>query len=226
MARRSSSLAVAIAATLAPALLAVAQRPPGLADATCVACQAPLQALRETFTDAEWERLLEGKVVTGEVREDSKGKGERRTVTAAAILHAAPEQIWSVLTDWESYPSFMPNTKETRLRRLDGRRAWLSQHLEVFWADIRYGMVWTMEPEQGLARFAIDPNVPHDIAATLGSWRLAPLSAESTLVRFRFWIDTGMAVPGFVQRALTKRSLPKVIRGLRAEVARRLEESR
>ena len=86
-------------------------------------------------------------------------------------------------------------------------------------------MVWTMEPEQGLARFALDPDLPHDIAATRGSWRLAPLSSESTLVRFRFWIDTGIAVPGFVQRALTRRSLPRVLRGLGAEVARRLEQS-
>jgi hypothetical protein len=197
-----------------------------MADAACIACQAPVQALRETYTDAEWKRLLEGKVVTGEVREESEGKGERRIVTAAAILHAAPEQVWSVLTDWESHPGFMPNAKDTRVRRLEGRRAWISQHLEVFWADIHYGTVWTMEPEEGLARFVLDPDVPHDIAATHGSWRLAPLSAESTLVRFRSWIDTGVAVPGFVQRALIKRSLPRVIRGLRAEVARRFEKSR
>lgn len=214
------ALAVA-AAWLAAAGAAEPRLPPGLEGAACVACRVESEDLLRDFAQEDLRAIHGGEVVAREVARAPAGERER-TVTAAGFVIGAPEQVWSVLTDWESYPSFFPNAKETHVRRIEGRRAWLSQRLEVFFFDVRYGVVWEMDPEAGRVRFELDPDVPHDIAGTRGSWRLAPLDAGArTLVRYEAWIDTGRAVPGFVEEALMRRSLPRLLVALREEVGRR-----
>jgi hypothetical protein len=128
-----------------------------------------------------------------------------------------------VITDWESYPRFLPNTEETRLRRREGDRAWISQHLRVLWNDIRYGVIWEMAQREGIARFTLDEEEPADIAATSGSWQLVPLG-DTTLVRYESRTDVGRPVPAFLRDALARLSLPRVLRGVRDEVAARLAQ--
>lgn len=195
---------------------------PGLEGGPCVACRASLDEARAACSEADWKAVLSGEVATREVPGATDGSGVGRAVSAAGIVAASPEELWEVLTDWASYPRFMPNIADTRIRRLEGGRAWLSQHLRVFFTDVRYGAIWELEPEIGQLRFALDPDVPHDIAAQEGSWRLTPLpNGGGTLVRYEARVDTGRAVPEFVQTALTRRSLPGLIRAVREEVARR-----
>lgn len=193
----------------------------------CVACRAVLEEARGGLSPADWQALLAGEIVTSESADATTSTGATRRVSAAGLVATAPAEIWSVLTDWPSYPRFMPNTVETAVRKREPRRAWLSQHLRVFWADVRYGVVWELDPEAGRVRFALDPGVPSDIAATEGVWQLAPLPGEGgTLLRYEAHVDTGMAVPDFVQSALTRRSLPNLVRAVREEAERRVSAPR
>jgi ribosome-associated toxin RatA of RatAB toxin-antitoxin module len=213
--------ALALGAAAEPEALA-----PGLKDAACVACRAPLEDARLGLSLPDWEAVISGEIVTGDAPGATGATGVGRTLSAAGVVAASPVQIWSVLTDWPAYPRFMPNIAETRVRQLDARRAWLSQHLKVFWADVRYGTIWELEPEVGRLHFALDPAASNDLAATEGRWCLTPLPQEGgTLVRYEARIDTGMAVPEFVQTALTRRSLPALIRAIRDEVQRRASAS-
>jgi len=51
---------------------------------------------------------------------------------------------------------------------------------------------------------------------------VVPLNeGKETLVRYRTWIDSGRSVPRLAEEFLTKRSLPKIVEGLRGEVQRR-----
>ena len=216
--RRALAAALLLAATEAGAQPIPA--PPGLEGAACVACRAAPEELRGALDESAWRGLLAGSVVTHD-DPAAAAAGERR-LSALGIARSRPERVWAVLTDWPNYASFLPNTVETRVRRIERRSAWLSQHLRVFWSDVRFGVRWDLEPERGLLRFGLDPEVPHDIAGTQGAWRLAPLEDGSvTLLRYEVWVDPGRAVPGFVERALTRRSLPKVVGSVCREVERR-----
>jgi hypothetical protein len=221
---RRSSAGAGRAARWSPSafVLAVALAAPGLAQApraTCFACNGQgAVELRAGYSDADWTRLLAGEVLS-ELLAGAEGQGRAR---ASAVFPAPAERIWAVLTDWERYPGFMPNVQETRLRRREGERAWISQHLRVAWTDVRYGVVWNMAPDEGLVRFALDPGEPADIAHTEGSWRLAPFEEpDRTLVLYELETDVGRPVPGFIRDTLSRRSLPRVVRGVRDEVARR-----
>ncbi len=188
----------------------------------CIACRVPLGQARGAYSPEAWRRLEAGEVLTAADRLAEVDRGARRALTGTALVPAPPERVWAVLTDWESYPGFMPNVAETKLRRVEGSRAWIAQHLRVFFTSIRYGSVWTMEPELGVARFALDPTLPHDIAANEGSWRLSPVErGEATLLEYSAHVDTGRPVPRLVEELLVRRSLPRVLRGVRHEVQRR-----
>jgi hypothetical protein len=190
-------------------------------DPACVACEAPAPPLRDAYDPAAWAALERGEVISREVAEPGAPGGGHR-VAASGIVAAAPERVWAVITDWESYPRFMPNAHATRVRSREPRRARISQHLRILLSDVRYGVVWTLEPERGLARFALDPEAPHDIAAFEGSWELAALDGpRRTLVRYSNRVEPGIAVPVFLRDALTRRSLPGIVRSVRDETLRR-----
>lgn len=178
--------------------------------------------MRALYSDEDWADLQKGDVLSELVQ--TEGGDDKGRAMASGIIPASADRIWAVLTDWESYPGFMPNVEETKLRRREGDKAWIAQHLIVVWNDIRFSVVWDMTPRQGLARFSLDDHEPADIADTRGSWQLIPLEDGSqTLVRYESQTDVGRPVPAFILNALSKRSLPRVMRGLRDEVARRFE---
>lgn len=193
--------------------------PPEAAFAPCVACEASLAPVRATYSEEAWQELARGEVVTTHAEVESPGEGVERRVVASGLVERPPAQVWAVLLDFPSHRHFFPNVQETRVRRWEGRRIWIAQHLKVLFTDIRFGAIWTLEPEAGRARFALDESVPHDIAASRGSWELVPVDGgRHTLVRYAATVDTGRPVPGVVERMLTRRSLPRVVQGLRQAV--------
>lgn len=200
---------------------------PGAAFAPCVACEADLQAVRADYADEAWQRLWRGEVVTSHAASGDADGGLAGQVMASGLVQRPPGQVWSVLLDFPGHAAFFPNVEETRVQRWEGRRIWIRQHLRVFFTDIRYGAIWTLDPEHGVARFHLDPDVPSDIAGSRGSWQLLPAEAGlHTLVRYTARVDTGRPVPGVVERLLTRRSLPRVLRGLRDAVEERFPPPR
>jgi uncharacterized protein YndB with AHSA1/START domain len=212
---------VLLSLLLAVSALAV-RLPDAVVSPVCVGCRAGTEHARDTYSADEWGALMGGKVLTSEAREARVGEAERSTVQAAGIIHHRPEQVWAVLTDFESRPAYLSSTKEVRIVRVDGNRVWLAERLRFFLVDVRYQVINTLEPELGSVRWVLDDSVAHDIGGTTGSWQLTPLAdAQNTLLVYRAWIDTGRSVPSFVETFLLKRSLPEVIDSLRGEVNRR-----
>lgn len=188
----------------------------------CIACQMDVQRIRAAYSPDDWARLRRGEILTVNVEERSPEGNKLHTAEASGIIEYAPDKVWTVVTDLESRPQYVPGNKEVRILRTEGNRVWTSQHLRVLFQNIRYGLITTLEPERGQVHFVLDRDVAHDIADTRGSWELAPLhDARETLVRYRAWVDTGRPIPGFVQAFLTRRSLPKLVEGVRREVGRR-----
>jgi ribosome-associated toxin RatA of RatAB toxin-antitoxin module len=193
-----------------------------LAEPPCVGCRADLALVRASLGADAWDALLRGEVVVSEAADDPEAADEGRTVQSAARVERAAREVWAVLLDVEHHRDFLPNVHRTRVRRVQGNRIFISQHLKVLMMDVRFGVVWTVDPERGDVAFALDETEENDVAAVRGSWWVVPLGAPSdTLVRYRAAIDTGRPVPAPVQHLLTRRSLPRVVESLRDEVYRR-----
>ncbi|MFQ5667673.1 MAG: SRPBCC family protein [Candidatus Binatia bacterium] len=201
---------------------ALAPPPSSKGPPACVACRVDFTRIRSSYSAAQWRALMQGQIVTSKTNHSQEDGAVQSSVEASAIIPYPAARVWDVLADFESRPDFTPGLKESHLVRVDGNRVWLAQRVRVLWVNIRYQIIGTVDPEKGLMTWVLDKNVAHDIDRSEGSWQLAPLpEGPRTLVRYQARVDTGQPVPGFIERFLVGRSLPKIVSGLRAEVARR-----
>ena len=174
--------------------------------------------VRRGYTDAQWKALLCGEVV---VTADRRAGGQH--AEAAGILEHAASELWPLLVDFESRPSYLPGATEVRIVRVSGNRVWLAEKVKVLFAAIEYRVINTLDPESGSVSWVLDDTVRNGIAATAGSWTLVPLGGtrRRTLLRYDNTLDTGQPLPAAIERMLLKRSLPQMISGMREEAARR-----
>jgi len=204
------------------AQLAAEPSPPAPPPPSCIGCRADVTQVRSSYTDADWQALLQGKVVTRQIGDARSASTVQTTNEASAIIPYPPAQVWSVVTDFESRPRYVPGAKEAHIVRREGNRLWIDEHLRIFFINVRFTVISTLDPEQGSVTWVLDHSAQNDIADTTGSWTVVPLKdGIETLVRYRTWIDSGRSVPRLAEEFLTKRSLPKIVEGLRGEVQRR-----
>jgi len=196
------------------------QLPAAMSAPACVACSVDGTGLRLTFSDEKWQALTRGAILTSEAAEPSQP--DQRSIEASGIIRYPPGEVWTVVTDFESRPNYVSNSKEVHILRVDGARVWVAEHLKVLLMSIRFAVVCTLDPEHGSVSWMLDKSTEHDIAGTTGSWQLVPLAdGHETFVTYRAWIDSGKPVPNFIQSFMMKRTLPELIAGVRDEVHRR-----
>lgn len=184
------------------------------------------EAVRARFGEARWSALERGEVVVAREppEPDDAFRAERNT--AAGILARPCERVWQVLTDFESWPAFLPNMRQLRILERDESRVRLRNQLRFFGLDFSHSVVYTLAPAQGRIGWETDPRADNDIERIEGSWQLTPLAGgERCLVEYAVRVDLGRLIPGFVEERLVRVSLPDVIRNLRDEVERRARTS-
>lgn len=214
----------ALAAALAAAPLRAAQDaglPDVSAPSPCIACEVPVEKLGDLVPSLEMERLRQGEIL---VVEDSRDASEamRASTRASALVARTPHEVWSTLTDFESWPGFMPLIDGTEIARRQGDQIWVRQRFSVMFVGMRHTSVYDLAPRAGELRWALDKREPADIEASEGRWRLVPIDeGHSTLVRYEATMSSGRAVPEFVQELLLRRSLRELLASLRTETERR-----
>ncbi|MBZ5726070.1 MAG: SRPBCC family protein, partial [Acidobacteriia bacterium] len=75
---------------------------------------------------------MQGKVVTTTTSDSRSGNGMQSTNEASAVIPYPPQEVWSVVTDFESRPRFVPGNKGVEILRREGNRLWIAEHLRVF----------------------------------------------------------------------------------------------
>jgi ribosome-associated toxin RatA of RatAB toxin-antitoxin module len=191
----------------------------------CIACRADLAQIRSGYSATDWTALTQGEIVTSDERSIGPNGTTRGIVGSTAILPQTATQVWSVLTDFEARADFLPTMKESRIVRIDGNRVWVAERLRIFFVNIYLQAISTLHPEEGSITWVLDRTVKNDIADSTGSWQIVAITDGRTLASYHARLDTGRPVPHFVEDLLTRRSLPKVMEGLRTEVARRFSET-
>jgi ribosome-associated toxin RatA of RatAB toxin-antitoxin module len=190
----------------------------------CVSCSLELFDLRSLYSDRERAALRAGDVLISEEGRETAGDLELRTRSAEALIMHSPDCVWSVLTDFESWPGFMPHIKRTEITRRDAGQMWVRQSFRIAVVSMRHTTIYNLDPRQGELHWRLDTESPADIAATQGRWQLVPIDEGShTLLRYRAAMNPGRRVPGFVEKMLVNRSLRDLIGSLSEEVARREE---
>lgn len=125
------------------------------------------------------------------VEEDSQGAPRR--VTAGILINASVGEVWSTLTDYERFSEFMPQTRRTRVRKVQGNSTEVEHFLKLslpavpgLGLGIRYLLRYThRKPDR------IDfERVEGDIREVSGCWELIPSgTGEQTLAFYQVYTD-------------------------------------
>ncbi len=208
---------------LATPLPAIADSTPDVGAANCVACESPLPNPRALYSPSDWEALEGGSILLAKEDElPKRGHGKGQDSSASGLIRHAPGQVWKVLTDFETWPKFMPHITRTRVTRRDGSRTWVRQNYRVVFFGMEHTTVYTLDPRFGELSWSLDLTQKHDIKSSAGRWQLIPANrGHETLIRYVAEMNAGRKVPPSVEGMLRKRSLSRLIASLRREVNRR-----
>ncbi len=173
----------------------------------------------DALSTEDWRRLRDGEILIRDLKHPESGLDASLDVKGLSLIDAPPEQVWRTLFEFENWPGFMPLIRETLVTRRDSGRVWVRQRYRILFLNLEHTSIYELEPASCEVRWQLDRASHHDIAATQGRWQLLPVNqGVATLVVYRGAVDAGRAVPDFVQRMLTRRSLPRMLRQLRAQI--------
>jgi uncharacterized membrane protein len=148
-----------------------------------------------------------------------------KKATAVAVVDASADQVFQVLTDYDSFTQFMPYCKKVQVQKADGEQSQVRFELDFPWpiGDRYYVLELTDRREQKgdsavlASRWTYVPG-SGNINDTYGSWEVWPYKGGKSFVRYSVFTDPGGRVPGWTANMATNVAVPSVIQGLRDRV--------
>ena len=134
--------------------------------------------------------------------------------SASIDIDAAPEEIIDVVTDIESYPTWMPAFQEAQILERDGEGRPSKAKFQV---DARLKVVnYTLQYSYEEKKISWE-KTEGDVKEIKGSYTLAP-QGSGTKVTYDYSIDPGFPVPGFLRRQGVKMMVSSALEDLKKRV--------
>jgi len=169
---------------------------------------------------ARQARLEAGEHVILEKRPDETDKTDHRFVTVAAIVAGTRKTIWEVINDKENAATFLEGVLESNVIEREGNRILVEQltHVGGPRGSYRYRLWHELTP-MTKADFTYAGG---ELRNVLGTWWIydGP-DEERCIVVYSLHIDPGLLAPQPVVKAGMRKTMPKTIRSIAKEVAKR-----
>jgi len=166
-----------------------------------------------TLAAKEQARLDEGKLVL--LNKSGRSEGERM-VTGLIKVDAPAEKVWEIVLSNEHIAASSKSVHEVVTYHdeeaggvRDLRLAYL---LKVGWTEIRYHSAREYRAAEQYLTWVLDKDKPNDIEWTEGSYSTWPgTQPETTVFLYKARIETGKAIPKWLEEHLTESSLKKYL---------------
>jgi len=163
---------------------------------------------------AEREALLAGQVVSRPMQFDT-GRGRYRGGLSYSLVNAPAAAVLSALSNVDTLPQALPNTKSARLIDVRGGLA----RVELVHGG---GTTYTVHIQRSAApccrselRFWLDPSRPHDIEDVFGFFRVEPFGEGKSLVTVAAALDLGSGLTSLFFSSAVERSVLSTPRRIR-----------
>ncbi|HZI09192.1 MAG TPA: SRPBCC family protein [Myxococcus sp.] len=123
------------------------------------------------------------------------------------VINAPIEKVFDVITQYERYPEFLPEVKETRTVNRKGNTVDVHYKVDVM-KTVRYSIRVTEERPTRMSWSFIEGEMMKD---NKGSWVLEAQGEKQTKATYTVEMALGALVPKAIVNALVETSLPKML---------------
>ncbi len=138
------------------------------------------------------------------------------------------EHFFATVTDYESYPEFIPETIETEIltekKKGKGRVADVRFSIKVI-KKIDYALRLTEEPNEKVSWTLVE-DMPGPFKANTGGWEIEPAGKGKTQATYTVDITIGFLVPQTITNMLVGSSLPKMLEQMKERAESTFEGSK
>jgi ribosome-associated toxin RatA of RatAB toxin-antitoxin module len=149
---------------------------------------------------------------------------ERATqISGSLVVMAPPDAVWAVLTDFASWPRFVPNLADVSVAREAGEHPAivLRQHTRVFGFGFSATTRRQLDAERRIVWDQLVPGADSDVAALSGFWQVLDLGGGRSLLRFQSRVALAGSLPHALESWLIERGAPDALEAFGAEIERR-----
>ncbi len=113
-------------------------------------------------------------------------------ISCGVIVNASQEVVWGVLTDFERYHEFMPQTEKVRIKSRNKNTLAVEYNLNfkftVIKLNIHYVLTTVLNPPSDIW-WSIKKDEKNDISESTGRWELIPHGKDKTIVFYTIYTD-------------------------------------
>lgn len=174
------------------------------------------QAFWETLSP-EMQKTLkeEGQSLWGEQKQDKTGS-YAGYIKAIAIFKQPKARVWELMVVPTMQPKYLPRLTNAKTVDKPDFGELVEFKLKVAFSKFVFYTRHWFYPEYSRVEWALDPKKESDIAVQEGYWQLYALDANTTIGEYGTKVDTGVAVPQFIQDYLAKKDIPTALTAFRA----------
>ncbi|MCB9545063.1 MAG: SRPBCC family protein [Myxococcales bacterium] len=138
--------------------------------------------------------------------------------THSVVIEAPPEAVYGLVTDFESYPSFVPNQVGARIVSAEGEHAWQVEFELSVAKKLRYTLDLKGDPGRSVRWTLVAGDM---MEQNVGGWTLEALPGGKTRATYAIDVKLRGFVPRSISRALIERTLPANLDAFKREAERR-----
>ncbi len=149
------------------------------------------------------------------------------------VVHAKPEAVWKILTDYSNAPRVFPQLKKCELVQEKGNVKILKHQVTPSGLPACSSYTYTVEVKETAPRSIEWHRISGDFKAVDGFWKLDPENnGHDTLVTYSSYVNGGFFIPQMLIKRQFRVDMPMVLTNLKSEseggirIAKKADNSR
>lgn len=147
--------------------------------------------------------------------------GDRYSVTKI-VVHAAPHQVWNVLSDFDNAPKVFPQMKKCEVIKDEGHSKIVKHTVAPSGPVGTYS--YTLRITEKAPKYMEWHRLSGAFKQVKGFWKLEPLdNGRTTQVTYASFVDGGFFVPAPLIRRQSRIDMPSVMTALKSQVESKIQ---
>jgi len=129
-------------------------------------------------------------------------------------IKASPKKCYKIITDYESYPTFLKDLTDVEVTKKKGNSCDVTYHLNLI-KEITYTLRQKGTPDKKIEWSFVSGDMMKD---NKGYWTLEEVKKGVTLATYNIDVKFGLLVPGMITKKLVGKNLPDMLKSFKKQI--------